>query len=157
MYTFSFKKMLLKFSSGNWRSFCLGLNVLKVLPNLNRRRYLTRILLISVLCCTTAHNCLNRTPQLTFWLFNVVTTKMYLRRGSQSHVNTYIQRSRHTSNLNIRNVSGWFWITLPGALFTNMERLFKGLVTTQSHSIGWRWNRIIALIFDKWLDGNSIG
>ena len=28
IYTFSFKKMHLKMSSGNWRPFCLGLNVL---------------------------------------------------------------------------------------------------------------------------------
>ena len=27
-YTFSFKKMHLQMSSGKWRSFCLGLNVL---------------------------------------------------------------------------------------------------------------------------------
>ena len=28
IHTFSFKKMYLKMSSGKWRSFCLGLNVL---------------------------------------------------------------------------------------------------------------------------------
>ena len=31
IYTFSFKKMHLKMSSGKWRPFCLGLNVLKAL------------------------------------------------------------------------------------------------------------------------------
>ena len=30
IHTFSFKKMQLKMSSGKWRPFCLGLNVLKV-------------------------------------------------------------------------------------------------------------------------------
>ena len=30
IYTFSFRKMHLKMSSGKWRSFCLGLNVLRV-------------------------------------------------------------------------------------------------------------------------------
>ena len=34
IYTFSFKKMHLKMSSGKWRPFCLGLNVLKLLPHL---------------------------------------------------------------------------------------------------------------------------
>ena len=29
IYTFSFKKMRFKISSGTWRSFCIGLNVLK--------------------------------------------------------------------------------------------------------------------------------
>ena len=28
IYTFSFRKMHLKMSSGEWRTFCLGLNVL---------------------------------------------------------------------------------------------------------------------------------
>ena len=31
IHTFSFKKMYLKMSSGKWRPFCLGLNVLRVL------------------------------------------------------------------------------------------------------------------------------
>ena len=31
IHTFSFKKMQLKMSSGKWRPFCLGLNVLKLL------------------------------------------------------------------------------------------------------------------------------
>ena len=31
IYIFSFKKMHLKLSSGNWRSFCLGLNVLCII------------------------------------------------------------------------------------------------------------------------------
>ena len=33
MHTFSFKKMHLKMSSGNWRPFCLGLNVLTHWPS----------------------------------------------------------------------------------------------------------------------------
>ena len=33
LYLFSFKKMHLKMSSGNWRPFCLGLNVLTCLGN----------------------------------------------------------------------------------------------------------------------------
>ena len=33
--TFSFKKMLLKMSSAKWRPFCLGLNVLIIMPDTN--------------------------------------------------------------------------------------------------------------------------
>ena len=33
IHSFSFKKMHLKMSSGKWRPFCLGLNVLKGFPN----------------------------------------------------------------------------------------------------------------------------
>ena len=33
MYTFSFKKIDLKMSSGKWRPFCLGLNVLNLLEH----------------------------------------------------------------------------------------------------------------------------
>ena len=34
IHTFSFKKMRLKMSSGKWRPFCLGLNVLNRIPRL---------------------------------------------------------------------------------------------------------------------------
>ena len=37
--TLSLKKMRLKMSSGNWRPFCLGLNVLKVLGHHQAQRY----------------------------------------------------------------------------------------------------------------------
>ena len=43
IYTFSFKKMHLKMSSGKWRPFCLGLNVLK--PNR------------SICPCVLSHTC----------------------------------------------------------------------------------------------------
>ena len=33
--TFSFKKMRLKVSSAKWRPFCLGLNVLNLIPNVH--------------------------------------------------------------------------------------------------------------------------
>ena len=37
MYTFTFKKMHLKMSSGEWRPFCVGLNVLTevILPQIS--------------------------------------------------------------------------------------------------------------------------
>ena len=41
IHTFSFKKVHLKLSSGKWRPFCLGLNVLSKLPPITRYRLMS--------------------------------------------------------------------------------------------------------------------
>ena len=48
IHTFSFKKMYLKMSSGKWRTFCLGLNVLRH----------TRLRKLAHLLHTTISNCI---------------------------------------------------------------------------------------------------
>ena len=50
IHTFSFTKMLLKMSSGKWRPFCLGLNVLRVLRGYQYNMAARMTWCIAVLC-----------------------------------------------------------------------------------------------------------
>ena len=60
IYSFSFKKMDLKMSSGKWRPSCRGLNVLSQCPN----------------CwwpSSLRHECITKPSLLSFWHYNNVT------------------------------------------------------------------------------------
>ena len=60
IYIFSFKKMLLKMSSGNWQPFCLGLNVLTHCETIWQYNSASPLFQAMACCLTTPINYLNQ-------------------------------------------------------------------------------------------------
>ena len=50
IHTFSFKKIHLKMSSGKWRPFCLGLNVLRIINSLRSYKGIMSNFVVSTAC-----------------------------------------------------------------------------------------------------------
>ena len=103
IHTFSFKKMHLKMSSGKWRPFCLGLNVLTL--NMRGPSYLglTRSiswLLMPWLLTSPGHQ------QPWYWLCKICKSWSYLRKDFKGGLfdNMYHLWHRFSEQINLANV-----------------------------------------------------
>ena len=92
--TFSFKKMRLKMSSGKWRSFCLGLNVLRYVGfHNNKLECDIWIGWLQYIWSAKLHDFVQNVLEQLFW------ERVHLRTSNLKFVRLFTWLTQHVSNV----------------------------------------------------------
>ena len=93
--TFSFKKMHLKMSSGKWQPFCLGLNMLTCIPDI---QWSVHVIMVVVLCWKFLY----LWDGILYWKSSLLSTKCASNSNTSYHSQGNFQLKLNPTSMFLR-------------------------------------------------------